>query len=162
MHVFVLPFWFNLGFLVLAVAMALASGDRRAIAIAGVQVGLELLGIYVNQYSPCRFNRCYVPHPPLLFTWRFLLEDPIQISVCVACAWRAQRYWVIGAASVAVLIFFNDAALAMVPHVSAWASVSANLVFLHAINLLVIIGAWPSVRRRVGAVLARGRACTSS
>lgn len=151
MHVFLVPVWFNYAFPWAVFLLALCGTDWRARAIAGCQALMLIWGFCIYIIGPCRHGGCYGPHPPWFFRWRILLEDPPILITCFVCAWRARRYWVVGAASVAVLVLANDLARLLIPHVSAWASVSANVVFNIVLDLIVAFGAWPGVWARAKA-----------
>ena len=71
--------------------------------------------------------------------WRFLLDDTAILALCLFCALRADRYWVIVASSFALLGVVSDLAV-YIPGVSLWAFMSASLVWSYAVGLAVLWG----------------------
>ena len=73
--------------------------------------------------------------------------DTREPSICLVCAWRADRYWVLAASAFALLSVVTDA-MSFIPGVSPWASGSADIVWAYGLNTTVLIGVWPSVGAR--------------
>lgn len=152
MHVFLMPLWFKIAEPVLMAQLAFWCGDWRARAIAGFLFAQFIFGNLL-----CAAFVCWGPAMLPAVRWRWLPEDVIELALCLFCVWRAKRYWVLVATALVVLVFADDAVFAFAPHISAWAYVSANLVFNHLIYTTVLIGLWPDLRARLPAALGGPR-----
>ena len=115
-------------------------GDWRARAISASVAAPGILGLYV-----CRVWACWGAGRPPIMAWRPMIDDAIALLVCLVCAWRADRYWVLAASAFALLSVITDA-MSFIPGVSPWASGSADIVWAYGLNTTVLIGVWPSVR----------------
>ena len=117
-------------------------GDWRARAISACQVMLDALSSYI-----CLTWACWGAGRPPIMAWRPMGEHGILLMVCLACVWRAERYWLLWASSFALLFVITDT-MSFIPGVSPWASGSANVVWNFALDATVLVGVWPSVRAR--------------
>jgi len=137
MHLFTIPPWINYSYIGAVTLLALWRGDRRARAISAC-TGLSVAaGAYV-----CHTWSCWGAGSPPLMVWRGLWEDVPVLIVCLACVWRAERYWVLWASSFALLGVTTDL-LAFVPGVTPWADGSAGIVWAHGLITAVLVGVWP-------------------
>jgi hypothetical protein len=121
-----------------AVALAaVAKGDWRARAMAACIVTTEI----VEHYG-CDNAWCWGPPIPAVVVWRWMTEDLALVAICLACAWRARRYWVLVASSFAILILATDVMLSFLHGVSGWAAGSANIVWNYALSATILWGVW--------------------
>jgi hypothetical protein len=147
LHLFIVPFWITAVVSYSTTLAALLSRDRRAIAIAACTA--FSITVWLFSYFFCRDWTCGGPRLPQIMAWRWLAEDIVTIAVCLACVRRAQRYWVLWAASIALLYLATDLMGALVPRVTPWAYRSAGIVWIYALNATVLIGVWPRLRARL-------------
>lgn len=153
MHLFVLPTWVSPSLVSIAALLAVWRGDWRARALAACQVAWWTL--WCSLYLACDHGRCWGAALVPIRTWLWLFEDVVTLAVCLACVWRADRYWVLWASSFTVVYTVTDVAK-FLPGVTQWAYASAGVVWFNAVNLTVIVGAWSSARpRAVSTVLSR-------
>lgn len=151
MHLVNIPTWLNFSYVAAAALVALCSGDWRARVIGALQIVLQTASALI-----CHYWLCWGPNDESLIPWRGPLTDSLLLAVCIAAAWRAERYWVICACSFAMLGEVTDAA-ALDPRFSTWAIGSAGLVWWYGLATSVLVGAWPSAWARVSAAVRRRR-----
>jgi hypothetical protein len=139
-HVFLIPHWFTLTAFSSVALLAFWRGDWRARAIAGSLIVMIAYGQYV-----CHTWVCWTPTAPPFVFWGPVIEDGFVLLVCLACARRAERYWVLWACSFALLSFVSDL-MGHVPHVTPWADASASLIFTYLLTATLLIGVCSSPR----------------
>lgn len=150
MHLFVIPHWVNFSYLGATLLFALWRGDWAARTIAA---GL-CLSIFSEAYV-CHTWTCFAPGQPPLPPWRVEVGfDILNLAICLACAWRARRYWILWATSFALLNVLIDLG-AFVPNLSPWAYGSAGVVWTYSQATVVLIGVWLSPRGASAAAQAR-------
>ena len=144
MHVIRIPIWFSASIICSVALLAFWRGDWRARTIAAslvIQVAFE---IYV-----CHTWACWGAGRPSLMTWRLVSEDAVLLLVCLACARRAERYWVLWASSFALLGFVTDLMRLVMPRITDWASAAAGVVWTYGLTATLLVGVWPAVRARL-------------
>lgn len=139
-HLFVIPNWINHLFIG-AVALAALRGSWRERSIAGVWLATIVFNVIGRKLSG----------GPLLGSATatllcFVVEDLAILAVCLACVLRCQRWWVLWATSAFVVILAIDLVTWLVPGVTMWANLSANLVFNYLFGAAVIWGSLASER----------------
>lgn len=147
LQLFYIPFWFTLGFVCLGAVAAFWKGDWRAQAIASSQVVGFVLGEYI-----CRTWTCWGPTRAPIMAWRGTAADLVTLTICLACAYRADRYWVLWASAFAVLTVATDLTGALLPGVTPWAIGSAGIVWAYLLNATILIGVWSSARAKAAAI----------
>jgi hypothetical protein len=83
--------------------------------------------------------------------WHGAPADVIVLAAGLTCVIRGRSYWTIWACAVAVLNIVSDIIYAVVPGVSLWAYLSAELVYSYAMTLIVL---WGSITHRKGSTRA--------
>jgi hypothetical protein len=156
MHLFTIPPWINYSYFAAAALIILWRGDGRARAIcAGVGVSIA-----ASAYA-CRTWSCWGAGSPPLMAWRGLSEDVPVLMICLACAWRAERYWVLWASSFALLSLVTDL-LTLTLGVTPWANGSASIVWTQGLTTTLLVGVWSGRPRARPAsappIASRGRA----
>ncbi|MEO8112945.1 MAG: hypothetical protein ABI655_01095 [Phenylobacterium sp.] len=141
MHLFVIPVWIT--HLVLSAVCLLAfwrgCGSARAIA-AVQQADVALHGAWSLSALPTSYPQA---------AWFSSGYDAVMLVVCLACARRAQRYWVIWASVFALLSVVTDLAL-LAPQVTGWAWASASVIWCYLFNVAILAGVWSPARVREG------------
>jgi len=150
LHLFTIPPWINHSYFVGVALTALWRGDWRARAVGACHAVSLLAGIYV-----CHTLSCWSPTGLQFATWRWLAEDLPVLVVCLACAWRAERYWVLWASSFSMLAVISDL-MGGFPGISAWSGASADLVWNYGLITTVLIGVLTQTPRNPPVVAIRG------
>lgn len=134
-HLFVIPWWICDLYILAVAAVAAWKGDWRARAIAFTQALLM-----IGWFPFCRPGYCFLPPalPPIV-------TDTVMLTVCVACVWRAERYWTIWVTSLTLLALITDLSSGL-PGVTFWAWRSASLILSMAGSATILWGVWTSVR----------------
>jgi hypothetical protein len=140
-HVFLIPHWFTVTFGCSVALIALWKGDWRARVIGCSEVVMLAVGDYL-----CHTWACWGAAAPPLMLWRATIEDGFVLAICLACAWRAERYWVLWACSFGLLGVVSDTMGVFVPRVTAWADASASIIFTYLVVATVLVGVWSSPR----------------
>lgn len=101
--------------------------------------------MYATNVAVCHAWACFGPERPPVLAWRATGCDVVVLAVCLACAWRAERYWVLWATSFAVLPLVTDG-VALIPGVTLWANGSAGLVWAYGSVAAAMVGIWQASR----------------
>ena len=137
---FVLPLWFNVTVAALVILFAWARG-RAPERIYATWIALVLLH---DRLDPHVFGQD-LGHQ--------LLVDLAEALLLIVLALRYDRYWVLGAAS-AALMGAATTGFEAVLHLHGWAYGTAMLTWAYIAEALLTIGTWNSWRRRRAALAA--------
>lgn len=130
-----IPGWLNATVAVVVTVVAFWKGGWRERLLASVIVATVL---FVH-YGCARWLCWGSNHMPRL-AWRWLLEDLVMLAACLLCVWRAERYWVVWATSLAVLQVAVDI-LRPFAGVTPWAAGSAGVIFTYLLQAAILWGA---------------------
>lgn len=156
LHLFEFPHWLNQLWLGAITVLAFWKGSWRERAIASSQVLCTLL----NRWLVCN-AACWAQGGPDHMLTLFVAEDLIVLAVCVGSAWRANRYWTIVAASIALAYLATDVVTVVSPAVTKWAFLSAQIFWFYALMTTVLWGVWTTARDRRAANALRAPAAPS-
>jgi hypothetical protein len=140
LHLVPIPYWFNVSVVTAVTVLALWKGRWPEQVIGASQFGLFLFGHVV-----CRTWQCWGAGRDPIMVWRGTATDGVLFAICLACALRAERYWVIWASATALLCFVTSA-MGVSAGFSRWAYGSANVIFMYGLNVAILSGVWCSVR----------------
>lgn len=144
MHLFVIPFWFNVLVTEAVVLIAFWKGGWRERTVAGVHQVNALLS-YACVLTSCPLQSWDAPRG--MFVTVDLVTDGAILAACLICAARSDRYWPIWASAFALARIASDL-LAFQPGVTLWASLSANLIWRYLIDACIVWGVWSYQRQR--------------
>lgn len=133
MHLFVIPWQITYVWICTATLIAYWKGGWRERAIVSI-ILLEAMFWLIWVLTVGEL------HPQQHRLWRAAGDDLLTLAVCIGCALRAHRYWVIWASSIALANLTTDL-LGLIPGVSLWASISGSLVWSYLLCAIVIWGA---------------------
>ncbi|MEO8112946.1 MAG: hypothetical protein ABI655_01100 [Phenylobacterium sp.] len=140
LHLFIIPNWFSHLFLSSVTLLAFWKGGWRERVIASLQPVYVVVhslwpeaSYWASDSLAGGFERGY---------------DAVMLAVCLICARRADRYWVIWASAFALLSVVTDVAGQTVPHVTMWAYSSANVIWTYLLDAAILWGVWGSARDR--------------
>ncbi|MEO8115439.1 MAG: hypothetical protein ABI655_13720 [Phenylobacterium sp.] len=71
-----------------------------------------------------------------------------MLAVCLACARRADRYWVVWASSFALLNLITDLMGLLIPRVTFWSYEAAGFVWVDLFDAAILSGVWSTARAR--------------
>ena len=125
LHVFIIPVWLNTSFPIAVSLIAIWRRDWRASIVAGTPIIL-LAAQYV-----------FIWHPPWL--WRALVDDGLEVGVCLACAFGSRRYWTIWASAFATAGWIGDL-IAFSHLVTPWSAGSASLLWSYMTAGAALVG----------------------
>ncbi|MEO8115415.1 MAG: hypothetical protein ABI655_13595 [Phenylobacterium sp.] len=146
MQLFMIPPWVNVAAVVSATSLVLWKGGWRERTLAAMillaflpSYGLEFLG-------DCRGWPPW--NMPVGFYWAV---DIVELATCVAFALSSNRYWAIWASSLNLLGPATRIVRSLVPSVSHWAYLSAQIIWFYLLLAVLLGGVWEARRARRGA-----------
>lgn len=134
-HLFVIPNWVHW-----LAACGVAAAALRYGGWAARLLGVVQLLIFVQARLTCSATLCAFAGATFPSRWHSLAVDALLFAVCLGCAWRTPRYWVLWASAFALLSVVTDVAWLFVPGVTFWAAVSANIIWWYGAALAVLWG----------------------
>jgi hypothetical protein len=143
LHLFVVPIEINHALVTGVALLAFWRGGWRERLLSGAQVA------YFIFPQRCASLAC----PPAEFhrlAAGVLLQDGVQLVLCLACLMGAARYWVVWAGAFALLSLVTDA-IAFSPRGSYWSGAAADAVWMYGANAAILYGAWTCRRNAVPA-----------
>jgi hypothetical protein len=140
LHLIAVPYAVNLTLVTLVCAAAYWRGGWRERLLASFQVALAYFTQFVCSIPYCHTWPAMMPYLP----W---VEDTLQLAICLACAIRAKRYWVLWVSAFALADFITNA-MSAVLGVSLWVFAASDYIWIYAINATILWGVWINVRDR--------------
>lgn len=155
LQLFVIPTWFHVAWMATLSLTSFWRGGWREQVIAASHVIQLATTVAICVLGPCWLNG--LPNP----LWRNVASDAAMLAICLACAWRTERYFVLWASSFALLCVATDLLGLFVPGVTVWAYASANIVWSYLLDICVVCSALSGPRiktaREGGAFLIHRR-----
>jgi hypothetical protein len=131
----------NLLFVVLVVASAIVRGGLAERILALTWLGPDYQFSVAFRELFCKDMCMGEPLSGLIS----LTCDLVMLAACVWAARRVDRYWVIWAGSFAMVSVFTDALVVLVPSVTIWSHMAADVLWWYLIGAAI---AWGALGRR--------------
>ncbi|MEO8115438.1 MAG: hypothetical protein ABI655_13715 [Phenylobacterium sp.] len=135
--------WFTVTFFCSVALIAFWEGGWRERAIASGQVLVIALG-----HHACHTWQCWGPGRPPLMVLRPLIDDAFLLAICLVCAHRADRYWVLWASAFALLCVVTDLVGLFPSRLTQWAVASGSVIWNYLLVVMILVGVWTSARAR--------------